>query len=123
MGGIFSLYIAWEHPEFARHCAALSPAFVMTTDARTGEGVLDRLQAGPRRDVRIWLDSGTQDSPGAGDDDQAETLAAWNTLLELGFTAGADLQYILDEGAIHHESAWANRLPGVFSFLFPPEEN
>jgi predicted alpha/beta superfamily hydrolase len=123
MGGIFSLYIAWEHPEFARHCAALSPAFAVTSDARSGEGVLERLQTGPRRDVRIWLDSGTQDSPGAGDDDHAETRAARDGLLALGFTAGKDLQYVLDEGAIHHESAWADRLPGVFSFLFPPNEN
>ncbi len=120
MGGIFSLYIAWEHPEFARHYAALSPAFAMTTDTRSGEGVLERLQTGPRPDVRLWLDSGTHDSPGKGDDDMAETRAARDALLGLGFTPGEDFRYALDEGAIHHESAWAARLPEVFSFLFPP---
>jgi predicted alpha/beta superfamily hydrolase len=122
MGGIFSLYIAWEHPEFARHYAALSPALVMTTGFRNEQGVLERLQAGPRRDVRIWLDSGTQDSPGVGDDDKVETQAARDALLALGYEPGKDFRYYLDEGAIHQEAAWANRLPEVFSFLFPPTE-
>ncbi|MDQ3397016.1 MAG: alpha/beta hydrolase-fold protein, partial [Deinococcota bacterium] len=66
MGGLFSTYIAWEHPDFARHHAVMSPSYWIT---RTPEGVLEaveRLRGEPPRDVRLWLDSGTLDAPGRG---------------------------------------------------------
>lgn len=119
MGGLFSTYIAWEYPEFARHHAILSPAYWIT---RTPDGTIEtveRLRTSQPPDLRLWLDSGTLDAPGRGDDGMPETAAARDALLENGYQLGPNFQYCLDEGAIHHESAWAARLPQVFQFLFP----
>ncbi len=122
LGGLFSTYIAWEHPEFARGHAILSPSYWITRNGGGEMETVERLRRGKPRDLRLWLDSGTQDSPGKGDDGMADTQAARDALLKNGFEEGPDFRYYLDEGATHHEDAWAARLPGIFEFLFPPEE-
>ncbi len=119
LGGLFTTYIAWERIEFARHHAAMSPSYWIT---RTPQGTLEtieRLRTGEPRDIRLWLDSGTLDTPGQGDDGLAETLAARNALLENGYVEGPDFQFYVVEGAVHSEAAWADRLDKVFQFLFP----
>lgn len=119
MGGLFSLYMAWEHPEFARSHAALSTSFWITRSADGTLDAIERLRSWPRRDVRLWLDSGTRSSPFRGNDGMADTRQARRALLEAGYVEGVDFQYYLDEGATHSEAAWAARLPLVFSFLLP----
>ena len=122
MGGLFSTYIAWEHPEFARHHAFMSPAYHTTRRPDGAMGTVERTRNNTRPDVRIWLDSGTRDIEDSGDDDMVETQQALDALLAAGFESGTDFRYYLDQGAIHHESAWSKRLPQVFEFLFPLEE-
>ena len=123
MGGLFSSYLAWEHGDFARHHALLSPSYWIT---RTEDGVLatvERMRTPPERQVRLWLDSGTGASgiPGKDDDNRFVTEEARDALLEAGFELGRDFRYSLYAGAVHHESAWAERLPEVLRFLFPPD--
>jgi predicted alpha/beta superfamily hydrolase len=119
LGGLFTLHLAWEHPQFAQHHAALSASFWITRRPDGRLEAVERLRHGLRRDVRLWLDSGTMSAPGRGDDGKVETLAARDALLESCYVEGVDFQYYLDEGATHSEGAWASRLPLVFSFLFP----
>lgn len=123
LGGLFTIYIAWERTEFAYHHAAMSPSFWIT---RTPQGTLEtieRLRNGEPRNIRLWLDSGTLDAPGRGDDGQADTLAARNALLENGYVEGPNFKYFVDDGAVHNEAAWAGRLDKVFRFLFPEGSN
>lgn len=120
MGGLFSAYIAWEHSEFARQHAIMSPSFWMTRTRCGRLEAVERFRTAPSPDVRLWLDSGTLDAPGRGDDGFSDTLAARQALLENGYFAeGPDFRYCRDEGATHSEAAWAARLPLVFEFLFP----
>lgn len=119
LGGLFSIYIAWEHPDFARHHAALSTSFWATRNSAGKLEAVERMRRKPRRDVRLWLDSGTLSSPGRGDDGQRETAAARCALLEAGYAEGTDFQYYVAEGATHSEASWAARLPLVLQFLFP----
>lgn len=122
LGGLFSLYLAWERTEFARHHAVMSPSLWIT---RTPQGTLEaveRLRTGERRDIRLWLDSGTLDAPGRGDDGLKDTQAARAALIENGYRENGDFRYYLAEGATHSEAAWAERLPQVFEFLFPMRE-
>lgn len=120
MGGLFSTYIAWEFPEFARQHALVSPAYWITANGQGKMEPIERLRKDKPRDVRLWLDSGTRDAPGRGDDGRYETIAARDALLQNGYVAGSDFHYHLAKGAIHKESAWAARLPLIFQFLFPP---
>ncbi len=119
LGGLFSIYIAWEHMDFARHHAALSPSFWATRNAAGRLEAIERMRRTPRLDVRLWLDSGTLSSPDGGNDGQRETAEARRALLEAGYVEGSDFQFHLAEGATHTEAAWAARLPMVFQFLFP----
>ena len=119
LGGLFSLYLAWEYSDFARHHAALSPALWVTKTPQGKLEVVERLRQGSLRDIRLWLDSGTLDEPGRGDDGRYDTQAARDALLENGCRQGPDFQYYLDDGATHSEAAWAARLPLIFQFLFP----
>ena len=80
---------------------------------------VERLRNGSPRDVRLWLDSGTLDAPGKGNDGMVDTRAARDALLENGYVEGPDFRYYLAKGAVHQESAWAARLHLVFQFLFP----
>jgi len=119
MGGLFSLYLAWERSEFARHHAAMSPSLWMTRSPTGHLETIERLRSDPARDIRLWLDSGTQDTPEAGDDGMLDTQAARQALLKNGYQEGPNFRYYLAEGASHSEAAWAARLPMIFQFLFP----
>lgn len=119
MGGLFSAYLAFERPEFARHHGVMSASF-WTTQTRGGElRMLERLRRLPMRDVRVWLDSG--EGEGDSDDNKGVTLLARQALLDAGYHEGEGFVYHLAEGATHSEAAWAARLPGVLRYLFAPD--
>lgn len=119
MGGLLSNYFAWEAPEFARNHAIVSPSYWMTRNQEGGLEMLEWMYFTNAPDVRIWLDSGTEDRTGEGDDGMPETIMARDILLEKGFTEGRDFRYYLAEGATHDEASWAKRLPMILKFLFP----
>jgi predicted alpha/beta superfamily hydrolase len=119
IAGLFSLYVAWEHPEFARNYAALSPSFAATREKPGRFPILERLHEAPLPDIRLWLDSGTMDMPGVGDDGFQETLQARDILLKRGMVEGVNFHYQLDQTGIHNEASWGSRLPEIFQFLFP----
>lgn len=122
LGGLFTIFIAWEHPEFARHHAALSTSFWVTRNKAGLLEAVERMRTHPRHDIRLWLDSGTLSAPGRGDDGLNDTLRARDALLAAGYAEGRDLQYHCAEGATHSEAAWAARLPLILQFLFPAGE-
>ncbi|MCA9839439.1 MAG: alpha/beta hydrolase [Trueperaceae bacterium] len=121
MGGLFSTYMAWEYPEFAKNHAALSPSYWTTTRDDGKLNILERIRHYPKRDVRLWLDSGegTSEVEGGDDDNKFCTLKARAALLEAGYKEGKDFVYYLAEGGLHRESSWAARLDKVFQFLMP----
>lgn len=120
MGGLFSTYIGLEYPHFARHHAALSSAYWVTNQGRGQLGIIQQLRNTPKRDIRLWLDSGEgRNIPGGDDDNKFCTLEMREALLETGYQEGTDFQYFLAEGARHHEADWAARLAKVFQFLMP----
>ena len=119
MGGLFSAYIAWEQPHFAKSHALMSTSFWITRNEKGKLETVERFRTGERRDVRIWLDSGTGDPTTDSNDNMASTERAYEALAANGYEEGTDFQYYVDQGAIHHESAWAARLDKVFPFLFP----
>lgn len=121
MGGLFSLYMAWEYPQFAQHYGVMSPSLWITKNGSGKFEAIERLKLTPAPDVRIWLDSGTFASAGHGDDGQVEAVLASEVLLENGFVDGENIKHYLDKGADHSEAAWAARLDKVLRFLLPME--
>lgn len=142
MGGLFSAYIAMEKSDFARSHALMSPSFWITHQrGQSGNGsneMIERFrnyqrladESAERRDnssgscdaeaLRLWLDCGSWGgSKGKGDDGLPLVLAARDALTSSGFKEGNNFQVYIDEGAIHHEAAWAGRFDKVLRFLFP----
>lgn len=134
MGGLFSAYIALEESNFARNHAIMSPSFWIThrhdQDGSGSYAMIERFRRShspdacelpeQSQDLRLWLDCGSWGgSEGEGDDGLPLLLAARDALIESGFEEGENFQMYIDQGAIHHEAAWAGRFNKVLRFLFP----
>jgi predicted alpha/beta superfamily hydrolase len=121
LGGLMSLYAAWERPDIYGLVAAFSPAFPSGQAA-----LLERLVSVPRPDLRIHLDVGGREGSMIRAD-RVVPLWSWlfrrdvrrcrDALLAAGFREGVDLRYVEEPGAVHREDAWAGRLSDALRFL------
>lgn len=123
MGGLFSLFLAWDYPDFAKNHAAMSPSIWTTINENGKYETIERLRRLQPPDIRLWIDSGTVGTNGEGDDGQVEAVLASEILLEKGFVDGQNLQHYLDRGADHSEHAWSQRFDRVLRYLFPINGN
>ena len=76
-----------------------------------------RITDEPRRDIRIYLDSGWPH------DNFEVTLDMRARLLHSGYVEGRDLMYLAHPGASHSESAWTERLHLPLQFFFAERPN
>lgn len=106
LGGVVSLYLAWEHPEAFGMAACMSSTFGHKDDLR------ERVAGEPRRDLHLYLDSGFP----SDNFEVTKQLAA--TLVGRGWRLGTDLLSFAFPEAAHREDAWATRLHSPFQFLF-----
>lgn len=120
MGGLMSLYMGWNCPEFAHSHAVLSPSIWATlNDQRQYEMIECFGTADQFPNLRLWIDSGQFAAERQGNDGQAEVKIARDKLLANGFKPEQHFAYCFYEGATHSEAAWSGRLDQVFRFLFP----
>lgn len=124
LGGLISLWAAVEHPATFGLIGAMSPA----VPAGQGQilGRLRRLAVGPER---VYLDVGGREGSHLANDPVArrwsaafprDVLRIRGALLGAGLCEPADLRYVEEPEATHHESAWGRRLPDALRFLFGP---
>ena len=108
LGGLISLYAAAKYPEVFGFIGAMSPS-IRWHDYE----IVDMFEGwkGPRS--RIHLDMGGREFRGLYDDARKMRDA----LLNNGWIAGKDLQYVEDRYGRHHEESWARRLPDALRFL------
>jgi predicted alpha/beta superfamily hydrolase len=124
LGGLMSLYAAYEHDQVFGQIAALSPSLWWDD-----QHMLRHAQAaGARPAVRVYMDMGTLEEGNTVDEDQngiddsIDQLRAMQAeLVEQGFVLDTDLKVVEAADARHSETYWAMRFPGVVRFLFPPE--
>jgi predicted alpha/beta superfamily hydrolase len=125
MGGLISLYAFFAQSHVFGFAGAMSPALWFAQRA-----TLDWVRTRPFAPGRIYLDMGTAEAMGPrrpamlrwlGEPPSArfvrDARAMRDLLREKGYHEGRDLLYVEDEGAPHHESAWARRLPDALRFL------
>lgn len=106
LGGVVSLYLAWQHPHVFGNAACLSSTFGYRDD------LYERIASEPKRPLRLYLDSGWPR------DNFEATNAMRDLLVHRGYTLGVDLlQFSFPEGA-HNEGSWANRIHLPFQFFF-----
>ena len=114
LGALISLYTAAVHPGWFGRLLLESPSLwasnrQMTKDSRS-------IRQWPER---IFLATGTQE---AGREDRDRSVVDdVRELAGIFQRAGLDdrrLHLTIDDGATHHESAWARRFPEALTFLF-----
>lgn len=112
MGGLISFLFVWWYPHIFSKAGCLSSAFLVDNDRILHEVREDN---SGMKAIRVYLDCGTVDL-------EARLKPGYNemkTILEArGYKKGKDLEYFLDQGAVHNERAWAARLWRPLKFLF-----
>ncbi|WP_229126321.1 alpha/beta hydrolase [Halapricum desulfuricans] len=113
MGGLISLYSFFRDPEAFAFVGAMSPAV-----GGPWHEVFEFIEDAGYVDGRVYVDVGGDEFP----DDSGRSAAfesGAERLIETLETMGYDerLRYVYDEGATHHESAWADRFPDAIRFL------
>jgi predicted alpha/beta superfamily hydrolase len=106
LGGVVSFYLAWEWPQVFGMAGCLSSTFGFRDDLR------ERVASEPRRDLRLYLDSGWPK------DNYEATRNMRVLLLRRGYREGRDLFYLGFPEALHNEAHWAMRAHVPFQFFF-----
>ncbi len=60
----------------------------------------------------VYVDSGQGSA-----DDEVDTDMLAQTYLSIGYVAGADFRHVVQPGAQHDETYWAERFPGAMQLL------
>jgi predicted alpha/beta superfamily hydrolase len=122
MGGLISLYGFFRHPDIFGFAGVMSPSLWFAQEA-----IFPYVEAAPFTPGRIHLDIGTYEGPDMRAPQalpQAyvgrSTLNARrirDMLIAKNYRDGCELNYHEEVEALHHEAAWARRLPGALRFL------
>jgi predicted alpha/beta superfamily hydrolase len=118
MGGFISLYLGSEYPEVFSKIGAFSTAIWFEE-----EKLLKQLEkVNPVLDTRWYLDVGTEETSNDSIEDfNTRYINGSKNAVEKLKACGipeTHIRLVVDEGAIHNELAWANRLPAALKWLF-----
>ncbi len=114
LGGLISSYAGVTHADTFGMIGAMSPSTWWADQAILG---LVRASPASPRPLRVYLDSGDS---GVDDDDVTQTAKLAEVYRALGYVEGRDLKYVVQKGAVHNETYWAQRLPEALHFLLGP---
>ena len=109
LGGLVSAYAGVRRADVFARVGALSPstwwnAGVIVADVQASP-------AAPLRPAVVYVDCG-----GAADD-QADTDQLAAAYQGLGYVDGVSFRYVVQPGAAHSETYWAQRFPGAMQLL------
>ena len=117
LGGLMALYALFARSAIVGRAGVMSPA-LMFTEGRIFDWVARQDAPGGR----IWMDVGTAEAPDDPDLER-EYVTGFERMRALLVAKGYGperLRTLIDDGGIHHESAWARRLPDALRFLLAP---
>jgi predicted alpha/beta superfamily hydrolase len=106
LGGVVSLYLAWQFPRVFGAAACLSSTFGWRDD------LAQRIAREERPDIRVYLDSGWPN------DNYEATRHMRSLLASRGFLEGENLHYFSFPEATHNEHHWAMRAHLPFQLFF-----
>jgi predicted alpha/beta superfamily hydrolase len=114
LGGLVTLHLGLKYPNVFRRLGVVSPSVFWGN-----KDIVARVKALKKKQpLKIWVDIGTEESKGSQEtvDDTRMLRAA---LVAEGWVEGKDLQYVEVAGAIHTETAWADRIDDILKYLYP----
>jgi predicted alpha/beta superfamily hydrolase len=109
-GAYASLYTWALHPTLFTRVLAMSPALWVRRNR-----LFDAVRAAvPTAGTRVWIDVGGRES----EDHQADYDRGYEEMRDLLRELGCDVGGFREAAGVHHETAWAGRLPDALRFLF-----
>ncbi|HUJ63438.1 MAG TPA: alpha/beta hydrolase-fold protein [Kofleriaceae bacterium] len=112
LGGLVSAYAGVKRPDVYSRIGALSPSTWWNSDVIVGDVAAS---AGSAEPAIVYVDSGQGDV-----DDESDTDQLASAYLALGFVDGKTFRHVIQPGAQHSETYWAERLPGALQLLLGP---
>jgi len=110
LGGLVTAYAGLTRPDVYGLVAALSPSTWWDSD------VIVTLVAGtlpaPMRPLIVYVDSGQ-----GAVDDEADTNKLAAAYQKLGYVPEVNFRHVVQPGAQHNETYWAERFPGAMQLL------
>jgi predicted alpha/beta superfamily hydrolase len=112
LGGLISAYGGVHEPDVFGLIGALSPS--TWWDDRVILDEVATTAGGNPRPLRVYVDSG---NAGPSMDGVTDTMALARAYDDAGHTPGVDLLHLVQPGATHTETYWAQRFPAAAHFL------
>ena len=110
LGGLVTAYAGLRHPEVYGNLAELSPSTWWNADVIVGD--VRSTPPAPMRPLAVYVDSGQGTA-----DDEADTDQLAAAYLALGYVDGESFRHVVQPGASHSETYWAERFPGAMQLL------
>jgi predicted alpha/beta superfamily hydrolase len=114
LGGLVTMHLGIKHPQAFRRLAVVSPSVFWAN-----KDILARVNALKKKPpLKLWVDIGTEESKASQETvDDARSLR--DALVAKGWVVDQDLKYVEVAGAIHTETAWADRFGEILKYLYP----
>lgn len=116
MGGLISFLAAWYHPDVFGHAACLSPMFWGKNQVNVKAWQMVENTPEHPLEARIYMDNGTMGVERALMPGCKHMLRVLRE--QRGYRDNHNLLWVKDEGALHNEPAWADRLWQPLEFLY-----
>jgi predicted alpha/beta superfamily hydrolase len=118
LGGLVSVWIAWQYPQVFRRVGGMSSTFEWGQICLSNPTMLDVATAAGKLDLVVYIDTGG--GPNSSGDNYQPTVQMQQILLGKGWQQGVDFDFYWDQGATHDEAHWRARLWRPLTFLFHP---
>lgn len=108
LGGLVTAYAGLKYPNVFSRLGELSPSTWWNSDVI----VTDVQGTTNPRPAIVYVDSGQGDV-----DDESDTDELASAYLALGYVDGVSFRHVIQPGAQHNETYWAERFPGAMQLL------
>jgi predicted alpha/beta superfamily hydrolase len=110
LGGLVTAYAGLKHPDVYGQVAELSPSTWWDSDVIVGDVM--GTPAAPDRPLVVYIDSGQGTV-----DDESDTDELAAAYLALGYVSEKNFRHVIQTGAAHNETYWAERFPGAMQLI------
>jgi predicted alpha/beta superfamily hydrolase len=110
LGGLVTAYAGLKYPQVYSLVAEISPSTWWNNDVIVTD--VTGTPAAPARPAVVYVDSGQGDV-----DDESDTDLLASEYLALGYVDGKSFRHVVQPGASHSETYWAERFPGAMQLL------
>jgi len=113
LGGLVTAYAGLKRPDVYGRIAELSPSSWWDSDVIVGD--VKGTSPAPARPLVVYVDSGQGTV-----DDESDTDELAAAYLGVGYVDGTNFRHVIQPGADHSETYWAERFPGAMQLVLGP---